>query len=84
MLHYPVSQQINGDTPALPKQILSINKDTKKSQPQSLHFTQMFLQEIAENYLEFNHIVLTNQVIYIKDISELMTTPFNILIFLFE
>ncbi|MCA9765894.1 MAG: competence protein ComK [Carnobacterium sp.] len=79
--HYQVNQQLAHDDGLLRENLLSTSEYTQKGQQKSLHFTQTALKEIADNCIEFNHIVITNQVIYIKDISKLSSSPFNSLIF---
>lgn len=78
---YPATQQVISNTIEMDNRFLSINGYTQKGQPRSLHFTQELLQGLTDTCIEFNHIVITNKVFYIKDISQLTSTPFNSLVF---
>lgn len=80
-VHYQVNQRLSYDDFLLREKLLSTSEYTQNNQQKSIQFTQTDLKEIADNCIEFNHIVITNQVIYVKDISELKSTPFNTLIF---
>ncbi|WP_034549749.1 competence protein ComK [Carnobacterium funditum] len=79
--YHQVNQRLTQDATLLREELLSTTEYSQKGQQKSLHFTQTALQDIADNCLEFNHIVLTNKVIYVKDISKVKSTPFNTLIF---
>lgn len=77
--YYSVTKHMNFDE--ISESYLSTNSYTQKGRPESLFFTQPFLQKIADTCIEFAHIVITNKVIYVKDISALTSTPFNSLVF---
>ncbi|MGB3159749.1 MAG: competence protein ComK [Carnobacterium sp.] len=78
---HQVNQHLTKDAFLLREKLIDNSEYVQKKQQQSFRFTQAVLEEIAESCIEFNHIVLTNQVIYVKDISALKSTPFNTLIF---
>ena len=80
-VHHQVTQRLTHEAFLLREPLLSRSDYTQKNQQKSIHFTQTALKEITDTCIEFNHIVITDKVIYIKDISALTSTPFNTLIF---
>lgn len=80
-MHHQTNQRLNQDTFLVRESLLLTSDYTQHNQHKSIQFSPITLKEIADSCMEFTHIVITDNVISVKDISALTSTPFNTLIF---